>query len=328
MINAYHIRFSLLGIGLLVSFWTDSYSQTGKSLKTGVENILERNNLLIESAIDSSLREIQILMKAKDSIRLRYETLNLKPSKRELQKNRDLDEQIDRSYQAVRSYDLLLAENRRAFFMNPSDVHLTQKKFEKQMISILKADFPKIVQKNSNPLAPMIDNSGVKDFQIWEECDAKLSEDGKLKSTNYKKLFYNTDPKLEKYFPENDFIECYARVIKSKKNWFLDLKLILANQKVLKLMGNLSYDVPIKLIFMDGDFIYLRNISITSPVYEAQTGRSSYKIQVTLDREKVRKLRKKEIDQIVMVWSSGIEQYEVYDFSIIKRMIACLEQRN
>lgn len=175
-------------------------------------------------------------------------------------------------------------------------------------------------------LIPKISPDDTNLFQSEGYASIEKNPNDNLVSTKYENLFSYTEPNIESYFVDKDFVTCDVRVIQSNKSKYLELRLKFASSKAAKIYGSLSPNNPIKLSFISSDFIYLKPINVVNGVIEEKTGHTIYKIQVLLDKEKQKKLQKEELDQMIFIFDSGPEAYDIFHFNVIKNMLECLKK--
>src|SRR6185436_8871716 len=154
------------------------------------------------------------------------------------------------------------------------------------------------------------DNTLVYDKEISSFCNITRSPDGKIIANEFENFFEYTDPKLSSHFKETDFLQCRTRFIKTKKEYFLELKFILNSPKASSIYGTIDPSTPSKINFINGDFIYLETYALSSGILDPTTGSTIYNVQFKLDREDIKSISKKDIDSIITLWTSGADQFE------------------
>ena len=235
-------------------------------------------------------------------------------------------QQLAESHYLFNQFSALLSQSRKLRYLNKKEQASGLQSINKKMLALNK--LKKIKIEWTGIELPEVDRSENEFADQTYHCQIHVSSDKKVKATSYHKLFAYTDPKLESYFKEGDFVQSDCRVIKSKSNWFLELSLSIASTKANTIYGTMAYSNPVRLSFIDGDFVYLRNIGEEAPAIDEKNNRSVYKLQFKLDKDKFKKLKKKELDRIIFLWNNGMESYELLQFNLIQNMISCLEQKN
>ena len=150
---------------------------------------------------------------------------------------------------------------------------------------------------------------------------------GKIKriETEREPLFGYTHPKLKSYFKEKDFLTCEAQVIMLNNKSYLWLHFTLASKDAIKNYGFIEKNSPIKIQLLDSDIIYVGNTQTANGRLEPYTGYTKYELTIPLDKTNLKHLEKAEIDKIGIMWSSGFEQYEIYNVDLVMNQINCVK---
>ena len=136
-----------------------------------------------------------------------------------------------------------------------------------------------------------------------------------------------TDPNISTHFKDNDFLECQARFIKTKKEYFLEFRFLLNSVKAAAIYGTIDPSNPSKIDFIDGDFIYLETYALTPGTIDPETGKTIYNVQYKLNREDIKSIRKKDINSITILWTSGADQFEICKIDLLRNMFECIQKR-
>lgn len=249
-------------------------------------------------------------------------------SKIKLYLNTTKNEQKEIYFRKIDAYDLL----DRYYQQNLSGYPLskTQEQLWIDYLTGLKnknySNDKRLVQNNK--FYPLKGNSHVYGKQLSEPCNIQFNSYNKITSTEYQTLLQYTNPKLESYFKEGDFLDAEARLLKSNKNYYLDLKMTFHSPRAAQIYGSVEGGSPIKLSFINGVYIYLKSFNTVSGMLEPRTGNTIYQFQFPLDKEKLKYLSKYDIDKFSFLWTSGVEDYPVYDIDVLKNMVTCLKQKN
>ncbi|MDQ3141032.1 MAG: hypothetical protein M3Q56_02170 [Bacteroidota bacterium] len=175
------------------------------------------------------------------------------------------------------------------------------------------------------PSASSIENA---DFQIESPCQLEYSSDLKIKANSFTLLFSYTDPKIEAYFIDKEFLYCYSRFLTQEKSFFLELKLIFTSPMAKNIYGNFDISDPVKLRFINQDFIYLKSMTNVSGEPEAKTGHIIYRIQFALDKHQLKKIKKNELDLISFLWKNKLEEFELTKLDLMQNHLECLQTKN
>jgi len=159
----------------------------------------------------------------------------------------------------------------------------------------------------------------------------EIAYDDKDPVTNKKKketadlhLFSYTQPKLKPYFKSDDFMHCSSLMTKVGKNYYLTLKLRLRSKEASKNYGQLENGGEIRIEFIDGTFIIGTNMVANSGEIEPYSGNTLYEGIYSISKASVKDLEKKLVDNIGIMWSSGFEQYDIYQVDLLQHQVKCL----
>lgn len=163
---------------------------------------------------------------------------------------------------------------------------------------------------------------------IYHFCNLTQSKDGYTLANEFETLFEFTEPKLDAYYKDAEFLECKARFIKTLKDYFLELKFIFNSPHAEKMIGSIDVASPSRIDFLNGSFIYLQAIAVTDEVKTSGSSQTIYHVQYKLDSEDIKNLSKYELDTITFVWTSGADKYEIVDLDVLLNMFACLKTKS
>ncbi|NOT37430.1 MAG: hypothetical protein HOP11_08640 [Saprospiraceae bacterium] len=205
-----------------------------------------------------------------------------------------------------------------------------ESKETKRILSlILKIDRNKIHYKEAKKDYSSLFNQGMLVNYIPEyDCKLEVTQDGKVKANQFAQLFSFTPAELEKHFVEQEFLETYCRFLKSGKKYFLELKFEFGTPKAIQLYGIIEETSPLKLTFIDEDYIYLQNAVTAPPEQQIKTGKTVYKMQCNISRSDFKKLSKKDVDKLTVLWPTGSETYEMMKLHVFQNLSKCIQIKN
>lgn len=138
-------------------------------------------------------------------------------------------------------------------------------------------------------------------------------------------LFGYTHPNLKSYFKENDFLTCYAKLSKVGGFHYLSLEVRIASIKANKTYGALDKGAPIRIKLLDGETVNLYNLTAATGFIEPITGVTVYQTNYPMEKGDYKKLSKTELDKIGLIWSTGYEEYEIYEVDFLITQAKCLK---
>jgi hypothetical protein len=140
-------------------------------------------------------------------------------------------------------------------------------------------------------------------------------------------FFSYTPPALRPYFRGKDLLTCEGALSLTQGFYFLNLMLELKGKNADKSYGLIEKGTVLSIRFLDGESIHLVNNQTDPGVYQAITDCYLYRAQYPLDASVIKKMKTWEVDKVRLFWSSGFEDYEVYELDFFKHQLRCLESR-
>ena len=138
-------------------------------------------------------------------------------------------------------------------------------------------------------------------------------------------LFGYTHPNIKSYFKENDFLTCYAKLSKVGGFHYLSLEVRIASIKANKTYGALDKGAPIRIKLLNGETVNLYNLTAATGFIEPITGVTVYQTNYPMEKGEYKQLSKTELDKIGLIWSTGYEEYEIYEVDFLINQAKCLK---
>lgn len=140
-----------------------------------------------------------------------------------------------------------------------------------------------------------------------------------------KQLFTHTDDRLRYYMKDKEYLSCsgYLSTIDGGFR-MLSLEFKFAYPNAREAYGFIEKGSMLTLSFLNGDFINLKSGTIANGSYNMETEILTYRVQYPIDQGQISYLKKQDLDRIKVYWSSGFEEYEVYDVAFLKNQAKCL----
>ncbi|MEL6719701.1 MAG: hypothetical protein AAFP82_13390 [Bacteroidota bacterium] len=138
-------------------------------------------------------------------------------------------------------------------------------------------------------------------------------------------LFAFTEQKMRTYLKEKDLIEAYAGLTYLENGFYLlnlELKLAIANAP--ELYGYLPARTQMVFHFLDGNQVKLRINKEVRGTFDKKEKTYLYQLEYPLAANLIKHLKVKELDRISINWSTGKEEYEIYDVDFFIRHFRCL----
>lgn len=138
-------------------------------------------------------------------------------------------------------------------------------------------------------------------------------------------LISYTHPKLESYYKENSFLTGDVSLVQLGKEEYLVLDIVIRSRDALKNYGIIQIGSPMKIELINGESVYLFAAGNAEGKMIPQTNHVRYQVLYNLYKAEYKQLRKSEIDNLGLMWSSGYEKYDIYNIDVLLNQIDCLE---
>lgn len=158
---------------------------------------------------------------------------------------------------------------------------------------------------------------------VFNGIDEQLNK--KRKEVKSSKWFTFTHPKLLNHFKANDFLTGEASLMQVDKKFYLNLRLILATRDARRSYGYVGEGAMLRISLINGDRIYLKNQISSNGNLEAYTGNTVYQCLYQVEKDYIKDLKRTEIDRVGIMWSTGFEEYDVYEVDFLMNQLYCLE---
>jgi len=139
-------------------------------------------------------------------------------------------------------------------------------------------------------------------------------------------FFAHTNKKLKPSFKDRDMVVGKANITQIGKMSYLRIEIEIATRNAFASYGYIPKVNVLTVQFLNGDKAYLYAVSDTKGVYDSEKDKTIYNTFYIIDKEKP--FIKADIDKIGVFWSTGYEEYIVYDVDLLKRQFACLKQQS
>ncbi|MCC6753786.1 MAG: hypothetical protein IT266_07360 [Saprospiraceae bacterium] len=169
-------------------------------------------------------------------------------------------------------------------------------------------------------------NTAVYAQDIGAPCRVEHAADGKRKATAYSEWFSHTAPELEKHVRGQDFMRCEARFLESRKDTYLELRIVFNSYKASDFVGSIDPSLPARIDFLNESFIYLTPYAVAEAVRDRRSGQTVFHVQFQLDREDMRYLSRQQADVFTLFWTSGPARYEIVRLDVLGDLLTCLRE--
>lgn len=137
-------------------------------------------------------------------------------------------------------------------------------------------------------------------------------------------LFSYTPEGVSSYLQERAYLEGYVHLTHIQGRFFLSLKVEIANVKAQQSYGYLAKNGQLIIQLLNGETYALRNTNNSIGTVLPSQEITRYEAEYAIDPRVLNELEKNALDKIRLVWSTGYEDYEVFDVDLLSRQFDCL----
>ena len=150
----------------------------------------------------------------------------------------------------------------------------------------------------------------------------------KRKQVKKEILFSHTADEMRPFFRDKDYLTCHAYLSSLSGGYtFLSLEITIASNTAQRDYGIIEKGSVLNLKLMDDTNIKLFNNKTDVGIINELDNSVTYNAQYLISSGAEKMLRKNEIDKIRVIWSSGYEDYEVYDLDFFINQFNCLNDK-
>lgn len=142
-------------------------------------------------------------------------------------------------------------------------------------------------------------------------------------------LFTHTDERLRLYLKDKDYLRCEGFMTSLAGGYrYLSLEFTFAYPNAREAYGFIEKGSYLIVKLMDGRSVFLQAGKMDQGSYDTEKELLTYRVHYPINQSVINTLKKGEVDNIRMYWSSGFEEYEVYYLNFFIDQIRCLETGN
>lgn len=139
-------------------------------------------------------------------------------------------------------------------------------------------------------------------------------------------LFTHTDERLRMVLKDKEYLRCEGFATSIGGYRFLTLQFTFAYPNAREAYGFIEKGSILTVKMLDGSFVNLRSGKMDKGSYDTLTNVLTYNVHYPIDRSQLSLLRNSEVDSILVFWSSGYEEYEVFEIDFFINQLSCLEK--
>jgi len=164
-------------------------------------------------------------------------------------------------------------------------------------------------------------------LNAFKDCSLKKIIDGK-EYTPLTYFFDYTPEKLQSHFQHKDYILAYGQVVKSEKLYFFNMQIKIHSNLARDTYGGIEKGSALRFEFINGDKIILYNLKRDFGVYNDESEKMVYDLVYSIKKDDLKSLENLDLDKIGIIWTTGYEDYKVYETDFLINHIHCLNKKN
>lgn len=140
-------------------------------------------------------------------------------------------------------------------------------------------------------------------------------------------LFTYTDPQVASYFKGRQYIIGEAFLSEYVGDLrYLILRITINSKTARAEYGYLKSGALLAVKLLDGETVSLYSSSSDVGIIDDANNQTNFKVSFPLSKENQKLLQKSLIDKIRITWSTGYEEYAVYNVDFFQNQISCLNK--
>lgn len=170
-------------------------------------------------------------------------------------------------------------------------------------------------------------------YGLEKQVQCKYKFNGKDQSGRVRKeldpqhLFSFTDEKLRMFLKDKEYLSCKGFLSSLDGGYrFLTLEFTFSTPNAREAYGFIEKGSILTIRLINGDFINLKSGSMDRGSYDTKENLLTYRVHYGIAGDQISFLEKSEVDKIRVFWSSGYEEYEVYQLDFFMKQLACLDK--
>ncbi|MCB0555648.1 MAG: efflux RND transporter periplasmic adaptor subunit [Phaeodactylibacter sp.] len=138
-------------------------------------------------------------------------------------------------------------------------------------------------------------------------------------------LFTHTDERLRPFLKDKHYLTCEGYFTQLGGFRYLTLQFTFAYPNAREAYGFIEKGSYLMVKLLNGQFITLFSGKLDKGAFDTETGLLTYLVHYPIDQSQINLLKRSEADSVLVAWSSGYEEYEIYEVGFFLNQIRCLE---
>lgn len=141
-------------------------------------------------------------------------------------------------------------------------------------------------------------------------------------------LFSYTDPKVKPHLKGDEFLTCHLNLNEVSPYKFINLLFTFSTLTAKREYGSLSAGTAISFLLVNGQTVTLENNTNDPGTINSKKGLTEYKALLPVSSAAEKAFLRSPIDKIRIIWSTGFEDYEVFNVDVLMNQLNCLNSFN
>ncbi len=326
-------------------------AETGEKYPTFDGTVLPMDNVYASTDEDAGKIFIRRAQIANDAIAIARRRVSEATQQREkLEQELKMAQQQDAAAETIRQLNLRLSAARKTEDEARREADLAQQEARKSSELAEKGNYLKTLKAESNidiarSSSELLEGDFYKNIIKMDESFTSINDVVKTGNTcaiayegndettrqwrrdlQQELLFTHTDERLRLYLKDKDYLRCEGFLTSTAGFRFLSLQFTFAYPNAREAYGFIEKNSVLIIKLLNGDFVTLRAGRMDKGRYDTEKEILTYQVHYPIDRGQLNTLRNSELDTVIMFWSSGYEEYDVFNLNFFKRQLACLER--
>ena len=127
---------------------------------------------------------------------------------------------------------------------------------------------------------------------------------------------------------DQEYLRCEAYLSSIAGGYrFLTLEFTFAYPNAKEAYGFIEKGSILTIKLLDGGFINVKSGTLDQGSYDINAQILSYRVVYPIDQSQLSFLQKSEVDSLRVYWSTGYEEYDVYEIDFFIDQMECLNRR-
>ena len=170
-------------------------------------------------------------------------------------------------------------------------------------------------------------------FKVIKDPQCGIEENGvdpktlksKIKIANETLIEY-THPKLASFYKKDSYLTADAGLMLIDKSYFLVLDIVINSRDAVRTYGTIQNGAPLKAELINGESAYMFAVSEFEGNPIPNEDKIKYQAIFVVNKADYKLLKKSEISKLGLLWSSGYEEYEIYNIDLVMNQLECLDK--